>query len=107
MAFGQNPFNPPRSLATLAAIHRRSRELLAYQARQEAAQPTTEHGELLVEDQAYLPEESRPFPEQEEEQEEENQVEQQERQDPQHAYPDEASEPSVPPPPGPSAPPPP
>ena len=39
MTFGQNPFNPSRSLPTLAAINRRRRELLAYQVRQEAAQP--------------------------------------------------------------------
>jgi hypothetical protein len=95
MTFGQNPFNPSRSLPTLAAINRRSRELLAYQARQEAAQPMTEHGELLAEDQAYLPEEFRPFQQQEEEQ--------QERQELQHSYPDDSypdedSEPTPPPP---------
>ena len=61
MTFGQNPFNPFRSLPTLADINRRRRELLAYQGRQETAQPTTAAGELLAEDQAYLPEESRPF----------------------------------------------
>jgi hypothetical protein len=102
MTFGQNLFNPPRSLPTLAAINRRSRELLAYQARQEAAQPMTEHGELLAEDQAYLPEESRPFRQQEEEQEERQELQ---HSYPDDSYPDEDSEPSVPP--GPSAAPPP
>jgi len=32
MALGQNPFNPSRTLPTLAAIQRRRRGLLAYQA---------------------------------------------------------------------------
>ena len=37
MTLGQNPFNPSRSLPTLAAINRRRTELNAYQVRQEAA----------------------------------------------------------------------
>jgi hypothetical protein len=65
MTLGQNHSNPSRSLPTLAAINRRRRELLSYQASQKAAQPTAADGERLPEDQAYLPEESRPFQEQE------------------------------------------
>ena len=61
MTLGQNPFNPYRSLPTLAAINRRRTELHAYQARQEAAQAATAADELPAEHQAYLPEESRPF----------------------------------------------
>jgi hypothetical protein len=38
MSIGQNPFNPSRTLPTLAAIQRRRRELLAYQDRHESAQ---------------------------------------------------------------------
>jgi hypothetical protein len=104
MTIGQNPFNPSRSLPTLAAINHRLRELLAYQARQVAAQSTTAHDELLAEDQPFLPEESRPFQEQEE-----AQVEHQELQDsyPDDVYPEEESEPSIPLAPRSSAPPPP
>jgi hypothetical protein len=97
MTLGQNPFNPSRSLPTLAAINRRRRELLAYQAGQEAAQPTAAHGELLPEDQAYPPEESRRFDDQEEPQELQHSY-------PDDSYPDEDSEPSVPLPPRSSAP---
>jgi hypothetical protein len=108
MTFGQNPFNPSRSLPTLAAINRRRRELLDYQALQEAAQSTTAPGALLPEDQAYLPKESRPFQKQQEDQEE-KQEEPQELQHsyPDDSYPDEDSEPSLPLPPRSSAPPPP
>jgi hypothetical protein len=87
MTLGQNPFNPSRSLPTLAAINRRRKELPAYQARQEAAQPATAHDELLAEDQAYLPKESRPLREQEEPQELQHSY-------PDDSYPDEASGPS-------------
>jgi hypothetical protein len=38
MTLGPDPFNPSRTLPTLAAIQRRRRELLAYQDRPEAAQ---------------------------------------------------------------------
>src|SRR5580698_8745508 len=108
MTFRQNHFNPFRSLPTLADMNRRHRELLDYQSRQEMAQPTTAAGELLVEDEANLPEESRPFREQQEDQEEE----QQEPQELQHSYPDDSycgedSEPSLAPSPRLSAPPPP
>jgi hypothetical protein len=34
MTFGQDPFNPSRTVPTLAAIQHRRRELLAYQGRQ-------------------------------------------------------------------------
>jgi hypothetical protein len=107
MAFGQNPFNPSRSLPTLAAINRRHRELLDYQALQQAAKPTTAPGELLAQDHAYLPQESRPFQKRQEDLEEE----QQEPDELQHPYPDDSytdedSEPSVPLPPRSSAPPP-
>src|ERR1700691_1223887 len=66
MTLGQNPFNPFRSLPTLAAINRRRTELNAYQDRQEAAEPATAVDELPAEQQAYLPEESGPFDDQEE-----------------------------------------
>ena len=69
MTLGQNPFNPSLSLPTLAAINRRRIELHAYQVRQEAGKPATAADELPAEDQAYLPEESRPFDDQEEPQE--------------------------------------
>src|SRR5277367_2235088 len=96
MTLGQNPFNPSRSLPTLAAINHRRRELLAYQASQEAARRTTAPGEPLAEGQPHLPEESRPFQQQEEEQEEPQEL--------QHSYPDDSypvedPEPSLPLPP--------
>src|ERR1700692_3783945 len=100
MTLGQNRFNPSRSLPTLAAINRRRTELNAYQDRQEAAEPATAVDELPAEHQAYLPEESRPFDDQEEPQDLQLSY-------PGGAYPNEYPEPSVPPPPGPSAPPPP
>jgi hypothetical protein len=92
MTLGPNPSNPSRSLPTLAAINRRHRELLAYQARHEA-QPAATPGELLPEDQASHPEESRSFREQEEPQEL------------QDSYPDDDAEPSAPLSPRPSTPP--
>jgi hypothetical protein len=100
MTFGQNPFNPSRSLPTLAAIQRRCQELLTTHARQAEAQATAEPGELLAVDQPYLLEESRPFEEQEEPQELCNSY-------PDDVYPEEESEPLVPLPPRSSAPPPP
>jgi hypothetical protein len=101
MTLGQNPFNPSRSLPTLAAINRRRRELLACQARQEAAQPTAAPGDLLAEDQAYPPEESRPFRDLEDDPEDDPEEAQEEFQELRHSYPDEDAEPSVllPPPP--------
>ena len=66
MTLGQNRFNPSRSLPTLAAINRRRTELNAFQLRQEAAQAATAADDLPTEHQAYLPEESRPFDDQEE-----------------------------------------
>jgi hypothetical protein len=103
MTFGQNP-SKPSSLPTRADIHRRLRELLAYQARQDQAQTTAALGELPAEDQAYLPEESRHFDDQEEAQEEPQELQ---ARYPDDSYPDEDSEPSVPLPPRSSAPPPP
>jgi hypothetical protein len=70
MSFGQNPFNPSRSLPTFAAIQRCRQELLAIQGRQQQAQATGTPDELLAEDQAHPSEESFLFQEQEEEQEE-------------------------------------
>ena len=98
MTLGQNPFNPSPSLPTLAAIKHRCEELLAYQALQQAEQSTTAKGNLLAEDQAYPPEESRPF---------DGQEEREDSQELQAPYEDEYLEPSAPPPPKPSAPPPP
>src|SRR5277367_5452319 len=92
-----NPFNPSRSLSTLADINRRSRELLAYRATQKTVQPTTPHDDLLAEDRAYLPKESQPFREREEDQEEE----QEESQGPHPSYPDDShrdEDPEPPPP---------
>src|SRR5271169_2423978 len=107
MKFGPNPFNPSRSLSTLADINRRSRELLAYRATQKTVQPTAPHDDLLAEDQAYLPKEPHPFREREEDQEEE----QEESQGPHPSYPDDSHpdedpEPSPPLPPGSAVPPP-
>jgi hypothetical protein len=65
MTLGHNPFNPYRSLPTLAAINRRRTELNAYQARQEAAEPAIAADELPAEYPAHLPEESRPLDDQE------------------------------------------
>ena len=96
MTLGQNPFNPYRSLPTLAAINRRGRELHAYQARQEAAEPATAAAELPAEYPAYLPEESRPLDDQQEPQDLQLSY-------PGNAYQNEYPEPSVPPPPRPSA----
>ena len=96
MTLGQNPFNPYRSLPTLAAINRRGRELHAYQARQEAAEPATAAAELPAEYPAYLPEESRPLDDQQEPQDLQISY-------PGKAYQNEYPEPSVPPPPRPSA----
>jgi hypothetical protein len=101
MTFGQNPFSPSRSLPTLAAINQRWRELLDYQTRQEAAQPTAAGCELLVEDEAYLPEEACSFHQQEEEQEEPRELQHSHPNDP---YPNQDTEPSVALPPRPSAP---
>ena len=92
MTLGQNPFNPYRSLPTLAAINRRRRELNAYQVRQEAAGTATAADELPAEHQAYLPEESRSFDDQEEPQDLQLSY-------PDDAYPDEYPEPSAAPPP--------
>ena len=99
MTLGQNPFNPSRSLPTLAAINRRRAELNAYQVRQEAEQAATAADELPSERQAYLPGESRPFDDQEEPQD---------LQLPYSgdAYPNEYTEPSAAPSSRPSAPPP-
>jgi hypothetical protein len=69
MALGQNPFNPSRTLPTLAAIQQRRRELLAYQARQEAAQALATPNELHTEEDTYVPEEVHVTQEQEEPQE--------------------------------------
>jgi hypothetical protein len=91
MTFGQNPFNPSRSLPTLAAIQRRRRELLSIHARQQQAQATAEPGEFLAQDQAYLPEEALHIDHQEEVQEEHQEL--------QHSYPGDDSEPSLPLPP--------
>ena len=65
MTLGHNPFNPYRSLPTLAAINRRRTELNAYQARHEAAEPAIAADELPAEYPAHLPEESRPLDDQE------------------------------------------
>jgi hypothetical protein len=93
MALGQNPFNPSRTLPTLAAIQQRRRELLAYQARQESAQALATPNE----EETYVPEEVHVTQEQEERQEND------ELQEP---YAEEESEPSVVLPPRSSAPPP-
>src|SRR5271156_2846410 len=103
MKFRPNPFNPSRSLSTLADINRRSRELLAYRATQKTVQPTAPHDDLLAEDQAYLPKESHPFREREEEQEESQGSH---PSYPDDSHPDEDPEPSPPLPPASSAPPP-
>ena len=86
MALGQNPFNPSRTLPTLAAIQQRRRELLAYQARQEAAQALATPNELHTEEDTYVPEEASVSQEQEE---------QQENDELQEPYAEEESEPSV------------
>src|ERR1700689_2124262 len=99
MTLGQNPFNPFRSLPTLAAINRRRTELNAYQDRQEAAEPATAVDELPAEQQAYLPEESGPFDDQEEPRDFQLPYSG-------DAYPNEYPEPSAAPLPRPSAPPP-
>jgi hypothetical protein len=65
MALGQNPFNPSRTLPTLAAIQQRRRELLAYQARQQGAQALATPNE----ENTYVPEEASVAQEQEEQQE--------------------------------------
>ena len=96
MTLGQNPFNPSRSLPTLAAINRRRTELNAYQVHHEAAQAAIAADELPAEHQAYLPEESRPLDGQEKPQDLQLPY-------PGDAYPNEYPEPSVPPPPRPSA----
>jgi len=98
MTLGQNPFNPSRTLPTLAAIQQRRRELLAYQARQEAAQALATPNELHTDEETPVPEEFHFAQEQEEQQEND------ELQDP---YADEESEPLVVLPPRSSAPPPP
>jgi hypothetical protein len=82
MALGQNPFNPSHTLPTLAAIQQRHRELLAYQARQEAAQALATPNE----EETYVPEEF-PFTQQQEEQQENDEL--------QEPYAEEESEPSV------------
>jgi hypothetical protein len=82
MTLGHNPFNPSRTLPRLAAIQRRRRELLAYQARQEAAQALA----TPTEEDTYIPEEF-PFT-----QDQEGQQENDELQEP---YSGEDSEPSV------------
>ena len=58
MAFGQDPFNPSRTLPTLAPIQQRRRELLAYQAGQEAAQALATPNELHTDEDTYVPEEA-------------------------------------------------
>ena len=98
MTLGQNPFNSSPSLPTLADINRRSRELLAYQALKKAAQRAIARRDLPAQDQAYLPEESRPF------------YDQDDVEEPQELHApdlDEDSEPSMPLPPESVAPPPP
>src|SRR6202161_1414990 len=98
MTLGQNPFNSSPSLPTLADINRRSRELLAYQALKKAAQRAIARDDLPAENQAYLPEESRPF------------YDQDDVEEPQELHApdlDENSGPSSPLPPEPIAPPPP
>ena len=98
MTLGQNPFNSSPSLPTLADINRRSRELLAYQALKKAAQRAIARDDLPAENQAYLPEESRPF------------YDQDDVEEPQELHApdlDEDSEPSMPLPPESIAPPPP
>ena len=94
MGLGQNPFNPSRTLPSLAAIQQQHRELPAYQARQEAAQALATPNE----DATYVPEEVHVTQEQEE---------QQENGELQEPYAEEESEPSVVLPPRLSAPPPP
>ena len=98
MTLGQNPFNPSRSLPTLAAINRWRREPHAYHVSQEAAEPATAADELPAGHQAYLPEESRPFDGHKEPQEEPQEL--------QDAYPNEYPEPSGAPSPRLSTPPP-
>src|ERR1700693_3129465 len=85
MALGQNPFNPSRTLPTLAAIQQRRRELLAYQARQEAAQALATPNELHTEEETPVPDESH-FTQQ---------GEPQENDELQEPYAEEESEPSV------------
>jgi hypothetical protein len=82
MGLGQNPFNPSRTLPTLAAIQQRHRELPAYQARQEAAQALATPNE----DETSVPEEVHVTQEQEE---------QQENDELQEPYAEGESEPSV------------
>jgi hypothetical protein len=94
MALGQNPFNPSRTLPTLAAIQQRRRELLAYQARQESAQALA----TPTEEDTYVPEGVHVT---------QGQEEQQENDELQEPYAEEGSEPSVVLPPRSSAPPPP
>jgi hypothetical protein len=57
MSFGQDPFNPSRTLPTLAAIQHRRRELLAYQARQESAQTLATPTEGETYEEAHLTQE--------------------------------------------------
>jgi hypothetical protein len=90
MALGQNPFNPSRTLPTLAAIQQRRRELLAYQARQQGAQALATPNE----ENTYVPEEASVAQEQEEQQEnDELQKPHDESYD--EPYAEEESEPSV------------
>jgi hypothetical protein len=96
MTLGQNPFNPSRTLPTLAAILHRRRDLLAYQARQEAAQALATPNELPTEEETPVPEEFH-FTQEQEEQQENDEL--------QEPYADEESEPSVVLPPRSSAPP--
>ena len=100
MTLGHNPFNPYRSLPTLAAINRRRTELNAYHARQEAAEPATSADELPAEYPAHLPEESRPLGDQEDPQDLQLSY-------PGDAYPNEYPQPSAAPSPRLSTPPPP
>ena len=86
MAFGNNPFNPSRSLPTLAPIQQRRRELLAYQARQEAAQALATPNDLHTEEDTHVPEEVS-LPQEQEEQQEDDEL--------QEPYAEEESEPSV------------
>jgi hypothetical protein len=94
MTLRQNPFNPSRTLPTLAAIQRQRRELLACQARQEAAQALATPNK----EETYVPEEF-PFTQEQEEPKENDEL--------QEPYAEEESEPSVVLPPRSSAPPPP
>jgi hypothetical protein len=57
MTLGHNPFNPAHTPPTLAPIERLRRELLAYQARNQAAQALATPADLPAEESAYAPEE--------------------------------------------------